>query len=189
VTILTRLTIAMITVVAIAGCSAARHEIVETTTRVERPESGMSLIFFIRAGAPNRFPGPVVMDGDSYLGTVPTWGHLAYVTQPGRHMFAVVSEAADFLQADLEPDKIYYANVRQRSGVWESRYSFVAHNEASAIDAARGLVLATPQVRSTDAGREWFEKNRELFERLRSEYLPVWQTNPTKQVLQATSGR
>lgn len=185
---LSRLTIAIVAVTAIS-CSTARHATVETTARVERPEPGMSLIYFVRAGAPNRFPGPVVMDGDTYIGTAPTWGHLAYVTKPGRHMFAVFSEAADFLQADLEPGKTYYANVRQRAGVWERRYSFVAHNDPSAIDAARGLVTATPQVRSTDAGREWFEENRGLFEQLRSEYLPVWQTNPTKQVLQATSGR
>lgn len=175
--------------VALGGCAAApRYDKVNWATRVQHPEPGLALIYFVRDG---RLIGDsaIVMDDDVYIGELPAWGHIAYLAKPGIHRFAVVSEAADFMEADLQAGKTYYANVRRRMGVTTERYSFVAHNDPASIDKARQSVDTTPQLCANDLGRERFEKRQARIQWTMHRYYKVWETNPTRQILSATAGR
>lgn len=175
---------------ALGGClPVSRMQPVDWDTRIQKPPPGASLVYFVRPPVSSESDSAVVMDDDIYVGTLDERAHLAYVTKPGKHLFVVVSEAADFMEADLEPDKTYYASVRRRMGVWEERFSFIAHVDPASVDAARKLVNTTPQVRSSEAGDKWFEQNNGRVLRIKDRYLRVWETNKSKQVLTTAGGR
>jgi len=172
------------------GCvPVSRMEPVDWDTRVQKPPPGASLVYFVRPPVTGDSDSAVVMDDDVYVGTLDERAHLAYVTKPGKHLFVVASEAADFMEAGLEPDKTYYASVRRRMGVWEERFSFIAHVDPASIDAARQLVNTTPQVRSSEAGDKWFQKNNARILRIKDRYYRVWETNKSKQVMTTAGGR
>lgn len=48
---------------------------------------------------------------------------IAYYCEPGEHLFMVIAENADFMEANLEAGKIYYAIITPRMGVWKARFS------------------------------------------------------------------
>lgn len=176
----------------LAGCAASHVDKVEWTTRIQQPPPGTSLVYFVRPEAGGESHNAILMDGDEYIGTLPEWAHLAYVTKPGTHLFTVATEdAADFMEADLEAGKTYYANLRRRMGSmpWRERFSFVAHVEPKSIVAAQELVNTTPQVRSNDVGQQWFEQKRGRVMMMKNQYYSVWQTNKSKQVMTSAAGR
>ena len=60
-----------------------------------------------------------VTDGKTqFIGVMANGTKIAYPTTPGKHTFMVVSEAADFMAADLVAGKSYYALVSPRMGLW-----------------------------------------------------------------------
>src|SRR2546427_9977542 len=66
-----------------------------------RPEPNRALVMFLR---PGRYGGAIqaaVYDGESLIGISSSGTAIPYQAAPGRHLFMVVSEAADFLDADL----------------------------------------------------------------------------------------
>ena len=61
----------------------------------------------------------------------------------------VIGESADFMSAELEANKTYYALVTLRMGVWKARFSLKPiHSDA----------LNSPQFNKWLAGCEWVEK-------------------------------
>lgn len=59
---------------------------------------------------PSNYGGAIqvtVFDDTRYIATVSADTHVAYQAEPGKHTFMVVSEAADFMNADLTAGKTY----------------------------------------------------------------------------------
>ena len=180
--------LAMALVIA-AGCAiqSAHMSAVPTTARVVRPAGGKALVFFTR---PSMFGGAIqatIYDGDTYIGTLSSGTHVAYETTPGTHLFMVIAESADFMRAELRPDKTYYAGVYARPGVWRARFSFEPFNGAEVADGRRA-VEDTREMVVNDEGRRWAAENAPSIARKKNKYLPVWQQKPEQQTLDADSG-
>ncbi len=57
------------------------------------------------------------------VGIISSMAKVAYKTAPGELIFMVVGESADFMGAEVEAGKKYYALVTPRVGVWKARFS------------------------------------------------------------------
>jgi hypothetical protein len=95
-------------VVLLAGCASPNMRLSEPGNVVEVPPPDKALVAFIRPDIYAHSTNAVVYDGDEFVGVVPYAQKYAYLAEPGEYMFMVVSEAADFLKADLLPGKKYY---------------------------------------------------------------------------------
>jgi hypothetical protein len=167
-----------------SACASSHMVVTEEGARVTRPEPGKALVYFLR---PTAFGGAIqatLYDGDDYIGTVSAHTHIAYQAKPGHHLFMVIGESADFMQADLTEGKTYSAVVMPRMGIWKARFSF---QPGSGMDQ----LGETKQVTVGEEGRVWARENAASIREKKAEYLPKWQEKPDrdKQTMRAESGR
>jgi hypothetical protein len=173
----------------LGGCASTHMAEVPVSERVVAPSAGKALVVFVR---PSSFGGAiqsVLYDGDTYIGTLSAKKQIAYQAEPGSHLFMVVSEAADFMNAELVADKTYYAVVVARPGVWRARFSFRPQNGQIPEDDMRDWVASTSQVVIDEKGRQWAEENAASVAAKKAKYLPAWERKADKQVLEADAGR
>lgn len=180
--------ITVLSLIALLGACASAHVTeVPDTQRVTKPAPGKSLLYFTR---PSSFGGAIqatVYDGQKYIATVSSGTHVAYQADPGKHMFMVIGENADFMQADLSPNKTYAAVVQARMGVWKARFSLNPVNGPIPPE----VIQNTKQVISNDEGLRWAKENEASIKEKYTEYLNKWMAKPDaeKQTLRAESGQ
>lgn len=124
------LVIFFITSMVISGCCGSPISMKPVPNASYVPESGESVIIFMyppvyRSGVKE----PAVFDLSSdevhqenkgnkkhkFVGLVPIEKKVAYVTHPGQHIFMVFTPGhnAEFLRANLEEGKTYYARIKR----------------------------------------------------------------------------
>jgi hypothetical protein len=130
--------------------------------------SAISASVFDVSGAENKFIG-IVNNGTK----------VAYPVKPGKHVFMVVSEAADFMEAAVVPGKTYYAMVTPRIGAWKARFSFrpVRQNELAGSQFA-GWNSGTHFVVNSPETLNWATSNAADIASKRNEYWPKWANKP-----------
>lgn len=104
----------------LGGCQSALM-VAPTTEAEPKATADKALVVFMR---PSSLGGAVqssVYDtraegNDVFAGVVSSKSKVAYLAEPGEHLFMVVSENADFLAANLEAGKRYYVLVAHE---WE----------------------------------------------------------------------
>lgn len=160
-----------------------------------RPEPGKALVVSMRPGRLGWAVNATIYDkADTpdyvYLGTVSYGSRIPYQAEPGRHLFMVVGESADFMQADLEAGKTYYVVVAARMGAWKARFSFRPDNGQIPESERRQWLADTVPLRPGKAGFAWAKEHANSIEFKRSKYLPAWRAkaDKDKQVLKAASG-
>ena len=175
----------------LGACASTHMTEVPEAQRVVRPDPSMALIYFVRATSFGGAIQATVYDDDAYIGTVSANTHLPYQAKPGRHMFMIVGESADFMQADLLVGKTYYAAVQPRMGVWKARFSFRPQNGQSSDAEIKEWLSSTRQVKVNEEGYKWSRENAESVQQKKAEYLPQWNSkdNQDKQILRAESGK
>lgn len=114
-------------------------------------------------------------DEPEFVGIVSTNYKIAYQTTPGNHLFMVMGENADFLQADLAADRIYYVVVEPHLGFWKARFSLdpVPASDFDTEDFKED-VAECEFVQNTPASMEWFEKNKVAVMKKYNHYYPDW---------------
>ena len=158
------------------------------------PDSDTALIVFMR---PSGFGFAVqstvfdVTSGDPvFIGVLPAKAKLAHHTEPGQQRFMVLGEGADFLDADLDGGKVYYATVEPRMGLFKARFSFIP---------VRGADMSTPEfvagyndsrwVEVLPTARDWAVANRpSILEKVADE-LPDWEQGAKKATLNSEDGQ
>lgn len=116
-----------------------------------------------------------------FIGIISNATKVPYKTTPGEHTFMVVSEAADFLHADLSAGKTYYSLVTPRMGAWKARFSlWPIRNDSNADYSLKSSDFqswnnGTKTAELTDKARQWFESNKGSVMSKQSKYWPVWQ--------------
>lgn len=118
----------LVAMIVLAGCAGTvKHmEAIEDEQTVFAPEAGKAMIVFMR---PSGFGFGiqssvfrVVVPAPDLAGIVAAKMKVAYQVNPGEHLFMVIGESADFMSAEVEGDKTYYALVTPRMGVWKARF-------------------------------------------------------------------
>jgi hypothetical protein len=104
---------------------------------------------------------------------------LAYRTTPGEHLFMVVSEAADFMHANLEVGHVYYVLVKPRWGVGRARFSLEPVHSADR-PKLKSWLDRTYWIENTPASQRWAQQNATDIENKRSEYYRPWRRKPSQ---------
>jgi hypothetical protein len=130
-------------------------------------------------------------DGDQYIGTVSAGTHIAYQAEPGEHVFMVIGENADFMEADLLADRTYSAVVAPRMGMWKARFSLNPNNGEYSETQVREWLTSTREVTVNAEGQRWAQENAASIQHKKDEDWPRWQAKPDadKQILRPESGK
>lgn len=165
------------------GCASTKMQDAGSQAVVV-PANDMAQVIFMR---PSSFGGAIQASlfnatGDDldFIGILSSKKKIAYTVPAGKHRFMVVSEAADFLEANLDGGKTYYALVSARMGAWKARFSIFPIKAAASADYVLGdektqkWISDTTFVENTEQSIAWFEENRGSIASKQAKYLPVW---------------
>ena len=119
----------------------------------------------------------VTTEENELVGIVPAQKKLAHRTKPGRHLFMVTSEAADFMQAELEAGKIYYATVNPRIG-FTVRFSLAAVPKEIEPTKLEQWKNGCKWVETTGKTYVWASEKAYSFQQLREAYIDKWESKP-----------
>lgn len=186
-----------------ACASGVPREIVEVepSARLSKPSPGKSLVYFVRT---TKYAGVVaspLFDGDKFIGaiamefdpkaTVKKKTHLAYETEPGKHIFMTHSEIGDFLPAELLPNKIYFVQVRPVIGTWAARFYLTPQNGQLNQAEIDEVIAAGGQLKVTDEWKQWAQDNAADIQKFKAEWWEKWNARPAHQrhELRKESGR
>ena len=91
------------------------------------PQSGKAMIVFMRPStlgfAIQSSVFRVTEGAPDMVGIVAAKAKVSYQADPGEHLFMVIGESADFMSAEVEAGRTYYALVTPRMGAWKARFS------------------------------------------------------------------
>lgn len=167
------------------GCASTK--MTDSATQVIQPTPlDQAQVVFLRVSS---FGGAIqasVFDAtgpeSEFIGILSSGKKLAYLTSPGRHKFMVVSEAADFLEAELLAGKTYYAIATPRMGVWKARFSLYPIRSGADDDFSMQSEKFAKWIKNTDMSintaesLHWAEQNSSSIADKRADYEAVWAT-------------
>lgn len=174
----------------LAGCASSHMTVINDSPKKLTPAPEKSLVIFARTTAFGGAIQATLYDNDEYIGTISANTKIAYQASPGKHMFMVIGESADFMEADLAAGKTYYAGVIVRPGIWKARFSFHPNNGQVSDEELKNWISGTKLVEPNDKGWQWASQNAESVQKLKAEYLPEWNSKKEsdKQRLHRSSG-
>jgi hypothetical protein len=146
---------------------------------VSAPAEGKSMIVFMRPSglgfAIQSSVFEIRNDQPELVGIVAAKKKVAYQLEPGKHLFMVIGESADFMSAELDANKIYYALVTPRMGMWKARFSLKPVH-ADELDSAQfqEWLEGCEWVENTPASEQWATDNRASIESKHREYYLKW---------------
>lgn len=169
---------------------------------VTAPDPGKAQIVFMRSSflgsAINASLFEVNGDQNEFIGIMANGTKICKEVEPGEHTFMVVSEAADFMKANLEGGKTYYAMVTPRMGAWKARFSFqpikngAEGNFSTTSDDFQDWVSDTKRVENSQKSLLWAKNNAASVDAKRNDYFTKWKAKDpaeiARQTLEASDG-
>lgn len=187
--------IVLFAVLLISGCASNLMQL-EPKQEMSAPQTQVSQLIFMRpsylGAAIKASIYDVSNDPIIFVGFLSSGKKIAYQSPPGKRTFMVVSEAADFLEADLLPEKSYFAIVTPRMGAWKARFSLwpVSNNRKTPYhiqsDKFEEWQNNTKFVSNTEASRAWFEQNKASIKAKQLQYWTVWQQKSAEDLSERT---
>jgi hypothetical protein len=149
------------------------------------PDEGKAIVVFYRPTplAPMNRTGVLeIVDGEpKIVGKLMIHQRYAYQTDPGEHLFMVIGETADFMSANLEAGKTYYAMIIPRTGFWKVRFSFgPIHadgvNEPKIING----INACNWIEYHPDWEKWANENMKSLKKKQEKYYAAWMSKAEK---------
>lgn len=146
---------------------------------IAAPTSNQALVVFMRPGRMAGMVSSSIFDGKEFIGVLMDNTYIVAAETPGTHRFMVLGEAADFLGADLEAGKVYFAVVAIRMGVWRARFSLkpVTPNDED-WTKVREWITDAHRVMLNAAGKTWAQENAQSIAEKHDAYLEKWLSKP-----------
>lgn len=181
----------------LSGCAGGVVNMDEQPgTTAVAPSPGKAMVVFLRPSGLGALIQSTVyeVDGDTMeiIGVVAAKTKVAYQAQPGRRLFMVVGETAEFMSAELQAAKTYYAYVSPRMGMWKARFVFEPVGQAKLDgDEFRRDLADTRWVAKNAQTERWFADNGASVRAKRSAYFAEWMKMPEHErpALHAADGR
>ena len=82
----------------------------------KKPSEGKSMVYFVRTTSLGFLINFKYFDNEKYLGKFNYGKYIAYECEPGKHLFWSKSENIDFIEAELEANKIYIIDSEPQMG-------------------------------------------------------------------------
>jgi hypothetical protein len=183
----------LITCYILVGCAIITDHMnpADEDQQTKGPENGKALVHFMRPyKLTTRLSQATIYDGDTYIGTISADKRLAYQAEPGKHLFMVIGENADFMQAELLADKTYYVKIDSWSGFWKPRYGLIPLSGVVPQAEIDEYYASTQEVKVNGAGIKWaMDKQLEIQQR-KADFFPDWlsTSDEKKQSLRPESG-
>jgi hypothetical protein len=95
---------------------------------LKKPSEGKSMVYFTRIDGMGFLINFKYFDGEKYLGKFNYGKYLAYECEPGKHLFWAKSENSHFVEAELEPNKIYVLDSEPQMGAFKAGVKLVPFN-------------------------------------------------------------
>jgi len=185
----------LLALLTLAGC-ASNPMTVSPQQTLQTPSQDSSQVVFMRSS----FVGSAisaslydVTDGDiKFIGVIVNGVKLAYSTTPGEHTFMVVSEAADFMEADLSSGKNYFSLVTPRMGAWKARFSLWPikndptaryHTDMTEFDQ---WLTNTKLSTNSEKSQAWYQQNKNSVKAKYDKYWPAWQQKADSDIAKRT---
>lgn len=163
---------------------------------------GHTAIVFMRSsmvGAAIKTSIYEVTNGETiFIGILKNKTKIIYQTSPGKHTFMVVSEAADFMEADVMAGKTYYSMITPRPGAWKARFSMIPVRNDGTTEFNTGSEKfekwkkKTKVASMTEKSKAWYEKHKQSVEEKRTKYWAKWMQKSAEELaartLNATDG-
>lgn len=183
------LVLVVFSLIPVSGCkSSAMVKVADEAAIV--PTADSAVVVFVRPSPVGYAYQSVVYETttkeNQLVGIVSSGARVAYRTTPGTHMFMVVSEAADFLQATVEANKTYYVRVTPRFGVFRARFSLDPVRAEEFKQPEFGFWGGLEWYENTDASREWAKNNAASVQSKREEYFKKWSEKSAEDKAEAT---
>lgn len=177
----------------LAGCGATgKYTTPAPEQNMQVKEDKAAIVFMRASGFGGAITSPLVSVDDegnsSLVGILGPSEKMVHYVDPGSYQFMVIGENADFMKANVEAGKAYYAIIRPRMGVWKARFSVTPFKAAPEKPefSTKGNNLkewskACQYTLPNQAAQQWVtEKQGELKERF-NEYMPKWKTKTQAQ--------
>ncbi|WP_294960541.1 hypothetical protein [Sulfurimonas sp.] len=164
-----------------SGCSGSIKNMTASAPNklIEAPASGKSKIVFMRPSTLGYAIQSSVFKVDnnvtSIVGIVAAKKKVSYELDPGKHLFMVIGKSADFMSANLEADKIYYALVTPRLGFWKARFSLApVHLKQLSSEKFTTWLKECQLVEVNSDTQQWSIDNAESIQSKYNEYYKDW---------------
>ncbi len=172
--------------VLMTGCSSKHMQPVSMSDQAITEDKSKAVVIFMRpssfAGAIQSSVFNVSTPKNEFVGIVSTDTKIAYQTTPGKKLFMVVGEAADFMGAELEAGKTYYALVTPRVGWWKARFSLkpIHRGELNSEDFIKWK-SECQFVKPLPSAHLWARENAANIQTKRVEYYQDWMQKPASE--------
>ena len=184
------------TAVLLAGCATTKMvEAPDQTFDPVRDENRARVVFLRSSFVGSAIQASIydVTGGDpEFIGIISSGMRLAHEVDAGSHVFMVVSEAADFMEANLSGGLTYYAVVTPRMGAWRARFSMwpVRNGQPGEFDLTSDrfaeLLEKTRLVTNTAESEQWFVENAASVRDKQTRYWEVWQQKSPSDLAERT---
>lgn len=172
-------------VLVLSGCATTNQMVKASNQQLTNAAADQSQVVFMRSS----FVGHLisasvydVTDGEpEFVGIIENDTKVLTAVKPGKRIFMVVSEAADFMEADLTAGKTYYAVITPRMGMWKARFSLWpvrvgAPGEFTLNDKRiQSMITDTELMEGSEKAQLWFKGNLQSIKAKQQEYWPSWQ--------------
>ena len=153
------------------------------------PMEGKALIVFVRAPSSDvtsldyrRSPVFEITNSKSepeLVGILPVKTKIAYQIDPGKHLFMVVGEIAEFMTAEVLPNSTYYVLVLARLGNRAAIYSLKAIDKREQISKDfKELIDSSKWVENTPVSLNWASSNMASVRSAQSASYSRWAQRP-----------
>jgi hypothetical protein len=95
---------------------------------LRKPSEGKSIVYFVRSSGAGALINFKYFDGEKYLGKFNYGKYLVYECEPGKHVFWSRSENTDFINAELDPGKVYIIDSEGQMGFIKAAVALVPFN-------------------------------------------------------------
>ena len=149
---------------------------------LDTPKAGKSLVYFTRYDATGFLINFKYFDGEKYLGKFNYGKYLVYECEPGKHIFWSKAENFDFIDADLQADKIYIIDSRPQMGAFKAGVKLIIFNKEldnydrykkrifKSIEKGERYLASEEELKSEEAEiKDLITKGLEKYNKLKSE--------------------
>ncbi len=146
---------------------------------VAAPVDGKSLVIFMRPSLKeSNIQSSVHLadeSGPSLIGIVAANKKVSFETDPGKFLFMVVGENADFLSAELLANKTYYVLIAEKTGGLEPDFTLnpIRYSELDS-DIFNRWLSECEWVENTPNSEAWARSKRAEFGEKYEKYYPQW---------------
>ena len=172
---------------AFTGCAIRSNHMTAVGSSIIKPEPNKALIQFFRASEHGLAVQATIYDGKQYIGTVSDMTRVGYQAEPGNHIFMVMGQNVDFMEATLDAGKTYYVQIMPRTGIWKARFSFRPIKDPKHEKKLFWLGLLT-LVKPNEKGYAWAKANADSIIKKHDKYLPKWWGKTDRQILYSSYG-